>query len=299
MKTNRDIYQEVTNKIIRLLDRIGENGWQAPFAGLAAQGLPKNPTTENFYQGINIPSLWCDQQEKGFTSNQWATFVQWKKKGAQVHKGEKGSPIVFYKPLLKVEENDKGEEQETYIPILQLYTVFNANQVDGYEHNEQGTLNEIDFVQRLKAVDDFCTNTGADIRHGGAGAYYNRSGDYINIPETIAFVDTDKSTATENYYATLLHELTHWTGAPHRLDRDKAKTKSEKSKYAFEELVADLGAAFMCAQLNIVPTPREDHAHYIKNWLAALRNDKKFIFKAAAQAAKAAEYMNNLQGNEP
>ncbi|MBL4602889.1 MAG: DUF1738 domain-containing protein, partial [Emcibacteraceae bacterium] len=290
----RDLYQEITDKIIKVLERVDPDGWQAPFAGLAAQGLPLNPTTESHYHGVNIPSLWFDQQEKGFTSNRWATFKQWKEQGAAVRKGEKGSPIIFYKTLVKTEKNERGEDQENHIPMMRSYSVFNANQVDGYDHNEQGTVNEFDLVKRIKAVDQFCTNTGADIRHGGgAGAYYHPAGDYINIPETIAFIDTQGASATQNYYATLLHELTHWTGAPHRLNREKGK---EREKYAFEELIADLGAAFLCSQLRIVQTPREDHAHYIKSWLKALKNDKKCIFKASAQAAKAAEYMNTLQG---
>ena len=295
MKAKRDIYQEVTNKIITVLERVHANQWQAPFAELAAQGLPINPTTENHYHGVNIPSLWFDQQANKFTSNHWATYKQWQEQGAQVKKGERGSLIVFYKTLVTTEENDKGEEQENHIPMLRTFTVFNADQVDGYDHQEKGAgpANDTDLVKRIEAVDRFCANTGADIRDTGAGAYYSPMLDYINMPETIKFIDTPTATATENYYATLFHELTHWTGAQHRLNREQCK---ERNKYAFEELIADLGAAFLCSQLGIVQTPREDHAHYIKNWLKALKNDKKFIFKASAQAAKAAEYMNGLQG---
>lgn len=119
------------------------------------------------------------------------------------------------------------------------------------------------------------------------------------MPDTSAFVDTRQGTATENYYAILLHELTHWTGAPKRLDRDKAqtkaKTKAERDSYAFEELIAELGAAFLCSSLGIVQTPRDNHALYIKCWLEALKNDKKYIFKASAKASKAADYLNALQ----
>ncbi len=292
----RDIYQEVTDKIVRVLDRVSPNDWQPPFAGLAAQGLPLNPITNHRYQGINIPSLWFDQQDKRFASNQWASFNQWKDKGAAVRKGEKGSPIIFYKTLTREEENDSGERQDIQIPMMRFYTVFNADQVEGYDHHESAPANETDLVTRIENADVFCKATGADIRHGGAGAYYDRRGDFINLPETIHFRETSTASATENYYATLLHELTHWTGAPHRLHRDKAKTKSERDKYAFEELIAELGAAFLCAELGITQTPREDHAHYLKNWLQALKGDKKYIFKAAAQAAKASDYLRELQG---
>ena len=295
--TKRDIHQEITDKIIRALDHVDPCDWQAPFAGLAAQGLPRNPVTDHRYQGINIPSLWCDQQEKKFTSNHWATFKQWRAKGAQVRKGEKASPIIFYKTLLKEEENEAGETEEFSVPMLKTYSVFNADQVDGYDHGETGAANETDLVTPLEAAERFCAKTGADIRHGGNGAFYDRLGDFIGLPDTIAFIDTEHASATENYYATLLHELTHWTGAPLRLDRDKAKTSREREKYAFEELIAELGAAFLCAQIGIVQTLREDHAQYIKGWLKALQNDKKFVFKAAAQAAKAVDYLNGLQGN--
>ncbi len=293
--SKQDIYEEVTNNIIQLLEQVDPDDYQAPFAGLAAQGLPLNPTTENRYQGINILSLWFNQQSKNFTSNQWATFKQWKDNGAQVKKGEKGSRVIFYKTLLGTQENGKGESEEIKIPMLKLYTVFNANQVEGYDHHESGKPSEEDLVTKLELAEQFCRNTKAEIRHGGNGAYYHRVEDYINIPETKAFVDTKYANATENYYATLMHELTHWTGSPTRLDRDKAKTRKELEKYAFEELVAELGAAFLCAQLNITQTTRQDHALYLKGWLQALKDDKKYIFTAAAQAAKAGDFLNKLQ----
>lgn len=291
----RDIYQEITNKIVSVLDNINLDDYEAPFAGLAAQGIPINPTTENAYSGINIPSLWVDQQEKKFTSNQWATFKQWKEKGATVRKGEKASPIIFYKTLTMTEENEAGGETETFIPMLRSYAVFNANQVDGYEHNNAAVVNEIDLVTRIKNAEDYAAKIGADIRHDAIRACYNRTGDFINMPQTIHFIDTKQASATENYYSTLFHELTHWTGAPHRLDRDKAKTSKELDKYAFEELIAELGAAFLCSKIGVVQTPRDDHALYIKSWLTALKNDKKLIFKASAQATRAVEFMDNLQ----
>ncbi|GAB5512199.1 MAG: zincin-like metallopeptidase domain-containing protein [Hyphomicrobiales bacterium] len=294
--TKRDIQQEITDKIVRLLERIDTADYQAPFAGLAAQGLPLNPTTAHRYQGINVPSLWIDQQEKRFTSNHWATFRQWKETGAQVRKGEKGSPIIFYKTLTRTEENAKGEAEEISIQMMRFYSVFNANQVDGYAHHESAPPNETDLVTRIETAERYCAASGADIRHGGCGAFYDRMGDFINVPETIAFVDTKHASATENYYATLLHELTHWTGAAHRLDRDNAKTRKEIDKYAFEELIAELGAAFLCAKLGVVQTPRDDHAHYIKSWLKALKDDKTCIFKASAQAARAVDYLDALQG---
>lgn len=289
-----DIYQEVTDKIIAVLDSMNPDDYEPPFAGMAAQGLPLNPTTGKHYQGVNILALWLGQQLQGYTSNEWATFKQWQEKGANVRKGEKSSRIVFYKTLHVEEENDQGEAETNKIPMLKVYPVFNACQVEGFAPAEKPQA--FDLVQRLELVDAFCTATKANIRHGiEQRAYYHRLHDYIHMPQTTSFVDTKQSNATENYYATLLHELTHWSGAPHRLDRDKAKSNKERDKYAFEELVAELGAAFLCAQLGVTPTPREDHALYIKSWLQALKDDKKYIFSAAAQAARAAEYLNGLQ----
>lgn len=294
---NKDaFYQNITNKIIALLEKVSLENYQPPFASLAAQGLPINPFTEKYYRGINIPCLWFYQQEKNFNSNHWATFKQWKEKGASVRKGEKGSSICFYKTLHVDGENKQGEDVTLKIPMMKLYTVFNACQVEGYEHSETPPPNETDLVKRIALADEFCANTKADIRHmNGKGAYYHRIEDYICLPETINFLHTADATATQNYYATLLHELTHWTGAPHRLDRDKAKNNTEKFKYAFEELVAELGAAMLCAQLGISQQPRADHAQYIKSWLQALKNDNKFVFQASAQSARAVEYLNDLQ----
>ena len=288
------IYQELTDKIITLLENVNVQDYQAPFSALAAQGLPMNPTTQNHYQGANIPCLWFYQQEKNYASNQWATFKQWKQHDATVRIGEKASPIIFYKTLVKSETNDQGEKETVNVPMLRLYSVFNANQVDGYTeqtHEEDKT----DLVNPIALADQFCANTKATIQTGEGQAYYSPSRDVINLPSTKGFIDTADSSATQNYYSVLLHELTHWTGSSKRLNRTTDSEASAKQAYAFEELIAELGAAFLCAQLGISQSPREDHAHYIKSWLQALKNDNKHIFKASAQAARAVEYLNDFQ----
>ncbi len=289
-----DIHQEITNQIISLLDTVNIQDYQAPFAGLVSQGMPINPTTKNHYKGVNILALWFNQQDKEFTSNKWATYKQWKEIGAQVRKGEKSSQIIFYKTLTTEEKNEAGDTEEHKIPMLKLYNVFNANQVDDFDDTAAITINDTDLVKPIEVADQFCKNTKADIRHGKTSAYYDPVADYIGIPDTIAFQDTQTASATENYYSTLLHELTHLTGSKRRLGRFK-QYKENKQDYAFEELVAELGAAFMCASLNITQSGREDHAQYIKGWLKALKDDKRHIFKAAAQANKAVEYLNDLQ----
>ncbi|MDW3210295.1 MAG: zincin-like metallopeptidase domain-containing protein [Reichenbachiella sp.] len=290
-----DIQQEITNNIITLLDEVDLKDYQPPFANLAALGIPENPITKNQYQGINILALWFNQKSKSLRSNKWASFKQWQQAGASVKKGEKGSRIIFYKTLTKENETESGDKEEMKIPMLRQYVVFNASQVEGFEDVNQVQLPEIDKVERLSLVDEFCRSTGADIRTDSDEAFYSPLGDYINMPETSLFFETDQASATENYYSTLLHELTHWTGAKQRLDRKNDPNKKAIENYAFEELIAELGAAFLCAQHNIKQTQPKDHALYIKSWLSALRNDKTLIFKASAQAAKASQYLNDFQ----
>ena len=292
----RDIHQEITDKIILMLEDLPEDGFEAPFASLAAQGLPINAVTKDPYQGINVPSLWIDQQIKQYTSTHWATFKQWQSIGANVRRGEKASIIVFYKSLKVREETPDGESELKNIPMLRHFTVFNADQVDGYDNAEANTTKpHDDLVTRIERAEQFCKHTGADIRTGGQGAYFSPAGDYVNMPQSCAFHDTAKATATEGYYSVLFHELTHWTGGSKRLDRTQKGFEQSRTDYAFEELIAELGSAFLCSHLNITQSVREDHAHYIKSWLKALKNDKKFIFRAAADASRATEFLIKSQ----
>ena len=291
-----DIQQEVTNQIINLLEQVDLKDYHPPFASLSSLGLPTNPVTDKAYQGINILSLWSHQQRKSFSSNRWATFKQWKDYCAQVRKGEKSSQIIFYKTLIK-EEGEGAEKQDVKIPMLKTYHVFNADQVEGYIPEIEPLKDKIDQVKRIESVDLFCKQTGAIIKHQGDGAYYNPLQDYIAIPETVHFQNTPLADATENYYSTLLHELTHWTGSKQRLDRKNDTQNTAKENYAFEELVAELGAAFLCAQHQITQTQPKHHAIYIKSWLKALKDNKAYIFKASAQANKAVDYLNTQQPN--
>lgn len=290
-----DIHQDITNNIITLLDQVNLEEYEPPFANLAALGIPENPTTNKQYQGINILALWFNQSAKSFSSNKWATYKQWQSIGAQVKAEQKRSRIIFYKTLIKEDKNEQGESKEQKIPMLRQYDVFNADQVEGYEDESLEHILEIDKVERSALIDSFCKSAGADIRSEDSRAFYSPMGDYINMPDTRLFVDTKHASASENYYSTLLHEMTHWTGNKKRLDRQKDAKKKHIENYAYEELIAELGAAFLCAQFNIKQTQPKDHALYIKSWLTALRNDKTLIFKASAQAAKATGYLNDLQ----
>ncbi|MDM3871797.1 zincin-like metallopeptidase domain-containing protein [Porticoccus sp. W117] len=290
MKT--DIYQTVTNNIVEALEQVSLDDYKAPFARLTGQKMPINPVTANQYHGINTLVLWLEQQVKGYSCNEWGTFKQWKDKGAQVKKGEKSSLIIFYK---RVEKKDTDGNDPEYYNMLKSYRVFNADQVEGYESKLELEEGQLSTVERIEQIEQFVTATSADIHTEKNKACFCPSTDHIEMPCKDRFFDTDQS-ATENYYAVLLHELTHWTGGKKRLDREQVGYGSNKESYAFEELIAELGSAFLCSQFGIMQQGRDDHAIYIKSWLQALKNDKKLIFKASAQAQKAVDFLNNLQG---
>lgn len=293
MKTKRpDLYTQVTNSIISAIEA-GAGDWQMPWHR-SGQGLnrPLNVDTNNPYRGINILSLWASAQERGFTTGTWGTYRQWQNKGCQVRKGEKSSLVVFYKQFDVEEQQDDGStETETRLMARASY-VFNADQVDGFEISPLPEPK--DPAQVLEDVETFISATAADIRHGGERAFYRTSEDFIQMPERERFIGSETSTATESYYATLLHELTHWTGSSKRCDRQFGKRFGDHA-YAVEELVAELGAAFLCTDLGVALEPCPDHAAYIDNWLKVLKADNKAIFTAASQAQKAIDHLQSLQ----
>lgn len=288
--TQQDIYQTVTNAIIEAIEN-GQTGdkFTLPWDG-GHSGLPVNAATGKAYRGINVPSLWAYQLERGYSSPHWATYKQWKELGAQVKKGEKAASVVFWKAIV-VDENQEAPEGEARM-IAKWSKVFNAEQVDGYAIPETDTSGG--QAETIEEVEIFIRETKADIRRGGNRAYYNATKDYIALPDLHMYRDTATTTATEAYYATALHELTHWTGAESRLDRTSPKRFGDKD-YAYEELVAELGAAMLCAMLGITSSTREDHAQYIDGWLNALKNNKTYIFSAASKAQRAVDYLFTLQ----
>jgi antirestriction protein ArdC len=287
-----DVYTQVTNNIIAAIEA-GAGDWQMPWHR-SGEGLnrPVNIDTAKAYRGINVVSLWAAGQARGFTTGTWGTYRQWQANGCQVRKGEKSSLVVFYKELDVEEQNNDGTTEHGKRLMARASWVFNADQVDGYE--APALPEPKDPVQVIDAAERFVTGTGATIRHGGTRAFYRPSDDTIQMPERERFLGTETSTATESYYATLLHELTHWTGHDRRCDRQFGKRFGDDA-YAMEELVAELGAAFLCADLGVTLTPRPDHAAYIDNWLKVLKADKKAIFTAASAAAKATDYLAGLQ----
>jgi antirestriction protein ArdC len=228
----------------------------------------------------------------GYESHEWATFKQWQERGANVRKGEKGTPIVFYKNLhVESSDVDASEDAEggRTIPFARASWVFNSAQVDGYVA-EATALPERPLFERIASVDRVIEATGAEIEYGGSRACYNRLTDRISIPDERAFFGTETSTARETFYSTILHEIAHWVGAEHRLNREKGKRFADRA-YAFEELIAELSAAFLCSELGITNDPRPDHAQYMAQYLAILKNDKKSIFTAAAAASAATDFI--------
>ena len=286
-----DVYASVTDNIIAAIEA-GAGQWKMPWhcAG-AALTRPVNAQTGNAYRGVNVVALWASAAARGYQTGTWATFKQWKARGAQVQRGEKGTMIAFYKQFdAKVEKDGKTEIEKRF--MARASYVFNADQVEGWNPPKNPAVTNP--VQHIQAADAFINATGADIRHGGASAHYSPVTDHIQMPPQDAFTGTDTSTATESYYGTLLHELIHWTGPESRCNREFGKRFGDDA-YAFEELIAELGAAFLCADLGINQTPRPDHAAYVNGWLRVLKGDKKAIFNAASAAAKATDYLETLQ----
>jgi len=245
------------------------------------------------YQGANIIMLWAAAVEREFTAPIWMTYKQAQALGGQVRKGERGEAVVYADKLHKTELDDRGQEVDVTIPYMKVYTVFNVEQIDGLPgHFHAPAQPPNPDIQRDASLEQFFTATGADIRHGGNRAYYALQPDYVQMPPFETFRDA------ESYYATLGHEVTHWTRHPTRLDRDFGRKTFGDEGYAREELVAELGAAFLCADLYITPETREDHAAYIGSWLEVLRSDKRFIFQAAAHAQRAVDFLNARQQTE-
>ena len=286
-----DLYQNITDQIIEAIETSQAEGYQLPWhrAGVGIF-MPRNATTGSAYQGINILSLWASAEINRFTTGEWATYKQWQSVGAQVRKGEKSTVGVFYKKFVpKDDDVDDAEDGEEPRPrwFARAFRLFNADQVDGYQAED---LPETSEAERTERAERFVERTGAEIRHGGQRAFYQWASDRIQMPDEVRFRATKTSSATEGYYSTLFHELTHWSGHENRCGRD-LNNRFGDSAYATEELVAELGAAFLCAEMEISPQPREDHAGYIQHWMEVMKADKKAIFTAAARANEAVSFL--------
>jgi len=284
------IRQQITDTIISQLEA-GAVPWHKPWRNgqTGVIRLPKNYTTGNKYRGINIILLWGAADDKEFSTQEWGTLKQWNAKKQSIRKGERGNMIMKY----GIEEKEiEGELKE--IPYVKRSIVFNRCQLKEYDAKTELGLTE-NPVDPIAAADAFVGNSKSIIDHHVGKAYFDPACDQIFMPLQECFIDTPTSTATEGYYATLLHELTHWTGYRTRLNRKFGAKEGDKD-YATEELIAEFGAAFLCAELGIHMPEQSDHAGYIAYWLEVLKNNKNCLFTAASEASKAVDY---LQGHQP
>jgi antirestriction protein ArdC len=276
-------YDVITNKVIAQLEEVQASNWTQPWVSTGSAGLHLSMSTGKAYRGINQFLLMMS----GRCDNRWGTYKAWQEKGAQVLKGEKGTQVVFFNLFEKTRDDGSVDK----IPFAKLYTVFNAEQVEGAPALPV-VESEVSEAERDAAVEEWIAASGADIRHGQSGAYYKPTADYIGMPDLEAFTPMGDSSASDTYYGTLLHEMTHWTGHRSRLDRLESFIKFGDDAYAFEELIAEMGAVFACAALGVEATPRPDHAEYIAHWLKVLRKDSRAIVSAAKQAQLAFEYID-------
>ena len=294
IREKKDVAQIITDRIIEMLEN-ADGKWERPWDNFGC-GLPHNATTGRAYQGTN--SFWLMVVGSKFASTAWAGYNQWKTIGATVRGGEKATHIMVPMPYNRKDSNgdeirDADGNPESRM-AFKAFPVFNAEQVDGYEAPK---VSDVPLAERLTTAETFFANTKGDVREGNdARAYYNFVEDFISLPPRAAFKATKTSTATENLYSTMAHEFTHWTGHESRCDRDLTGNRGvDRSAYAFEELVAEIGAAMLCAKLGISTSVREDHSEYIQHWLKALKGDKKAIIKAAGMAQKAIDHLDGLQ----
>ena len=295
-QSRSDIYERITGTIIADLDR-GVRPWTKPWSGGNAGGRITRPLrhTGEPYTGINVLLLWSESLARGFEAPLWMTYRQASQIGAQVRKGETGATVVYASRFTKTETGSDGGEVERDIPFLKTYTVFNCDQIDGLpDHYYHRPDKVIDPVERIDHADRFFANAGARIRHGGNSAFYAPSSDHIQMPPFESFRDAG------SYVAVLAHEHVHWTAPDNRVGRDLSRYHKDRSERAREELIAELGSCFLCADLGIVPElePRPDHASYLQSWLECLNSDKRAIFQAAAHAQRAVTYLHSLQPAE-
>jgi antirestriction protein ArdC len=286
-----DVYQRITNRIVAELEQ-GVRPWFKPWNAEHAAGRITRPLRHNGqpYSGINVLMLWSEAVAKGYAAPIWMTFKQAQELGAYVRKGEHGSLVVYADRITRTETDDTGQDVERQIPFMKGYTVFNVEQIDGLPaHYHAKAAPVLDPVQRIEHAEEFFAATRADIRHGGNMAFYAIGSDHVQMPPFESFRDA------ESYYQTLGHETVHWTRHEKRLARDFGRKRFGDEGYAIEELVAELGSAFLCADLGLTPAPRADHAAYIASWLKVLKDDKRAIFTAASHAQRAADFLNGLQ----
>ena len=270
------VYDQITERIIALLEK-GTVPWRKPWN--AQSGFPRNLVSKKPYRGINVFLLHAMSYESPY----WLTFRQAQELGGSVRKGEKACPVVFWKQL-EVEDEETGETDK--IPMLRFYHVFNVAQCDGLKNIPAPVESPLSAPTKPEEIVAFMPKR-PEIKHGMSKAFYSPAADIVAMPDRARFDDE------AGYFATLFHELIHSTGHASRLNRSTI-TEAEgfgSNPYCKEELIAEMGAAFLCGQAGIAERTLENSAAYVQNWLEQLQNDKKLIVQAAAQAQKAADFI--------
>jgi antirestriction protein ArdC len=287
-----DVYQKITDQIVAALEQ-GVTQWQQPWQVEHGTGRITRPLRANGtpYQGINVLMLWSAAIEKGYAAPIWMTFRQARELNAHVRKGEQGSLVVYADTIIRTETDPRsGEDSERAVSFMKGYVVFNIEQIDGLPDNYYGKpRTPPNSVERIAHAERFLDATGAKVVHGGNKACYVVSTDSIHLPCIEFFRDA------ESYYATRAHETVHWTRHESRLNRDFGRKRFGDEGYAMEELIAELGAAFLCADLALTPEVREDHAAHVSSWIKLPKNDRRAIFAAASHAQRAADFLHGLQ----
>jgi antirestriction protein ArdC len=287
-----DLYQEVTNQILSMLDA-GVVPWRSPILGRNSAGHPKNLESTKPYRGVNVFLLAFTAYAKGYGSSYWLTFNQARTRGGSVKKGEKSSMVVFWK---QYETTDKETGEPTTVPVFRYYNVFNVEQCSDIAAPDAVPFVPTDF-KPIEVADAIVKGyTGAPVvEHDGQQAFYRPSNDTVRIPDPTRFA------TGEDYYATLFHELAHSTGHSSRLDRglDSEPKPFGTPDYGKEELVAEMAAAFLCGDAGICPTVIDNQAAYIGGWLKQIKQDKKLVIAAASAAQKAADWIRGERGQTP
>lgn len=287
----RDLHRTITDQLIAAIEADPgkpQMPWRRSSTPL---WMPENALSRNGYNGINVVNLWVAAEARGFTSPIWATYKQWTELGAQVRKGARSELVIFYKEF-EVEPAPDAADDDGKRRVARASFVFNAAEVDGFTPPD--APEPLGPIERIEAADRFIRATQAVIANGGDRAYYRPSTDTIQMPDEHLFCGTDTMTRDESYYAVVLHELTHWTGADKRCDRNLGP-RFKRDAYAAEELIAEIGSAMLCAEIGITQDIRPDHAQYLANWLQILKDDPKAIFTAAAKASEAVAFLKRLQ----
>lgn len=274
---NDEMRKEITGKLMEGITELNAP-WRRPWANSPNSGLPMNIESGNNYRGINILLLWFEN----YPSKYWGTYKQWKKKKSQVKKGEKGTKVVFFKMREITKTDDEGNEKKVNIPMMRMYSIFNAHQCEG-EYAESLQVEETDNVLSspdFNKAKHLVESIGADVRHGGNRAFYRPSEDFIQMPNLSQF---DHEI---DYWATMFHEHAHWSES--RLEWNDS--------YAMNELVAEIAACFMMAELNL-PQSEDltNHKKYLKSWLNEMKNDPKFLMTASTQASKVVDFLMEKQ----